>query len=150
MKPDAKVLNNVLKRTAKESNLLLAQKPFAHGMYRFSLFIVNYYSRVRNKLKLDYDSFIILQTVVSDALYSTQKKSRSFGELEQDWKKIMEEDDEIANKLFRFSSLTNRGKLTVSSICLITNLPKETVRRKIANLEKKNLLINSKKKKELF
>ena len=34
------------------------QKPFAEGMYRFSMFMIDYYSRVRENLKLDYDSFM--------------------------------------------------------------------------------------------
>ena len=33
----------------------------------------------------------------------------------------------------------------MSSICLVTSLPKETVRRKVGELIKKNLLIMSKK-----
>ena len=36
-------------------------------------------------------------------------------------------------------------KLTISSICLVTSLPKETVRRKVSELSKKNLLKISKK-----
>ena len=36
-------------------------------------------------------------------------------------------------------------KLTISSICLVTSLPKETVRRKVNELTKKNLLKVTKK-----
>ena len=36
-------------------------------------------------------------------------------------------------------------RLTISSICLVTSLPKETVRRKVNELTKKNLLNISKK-----
>ena len=39
----------------------------------------------------------------------------------------------------------NNLKLTISSICLVTSLPKETVRRKVRELSKKNLLKISKK-----
>ena len=35
--------------------------------------------------------------------------------------------------------------MTISSICLVTSLPKETVRRKVSELNKKNLLNMSKK-----
>ena len=35
--------------------------------------------------------------------------------------------------------------MTISSICLVTSLPKETVRRKVNELAKKNLLNISKK-----
>ena len=34
---------------------LLMQKPFAEGMYRFSMFMIEYYARVRENLKMDYD-----------------------------------------------------------------------------------------------
>ena len=45
--------------------------------------------------------------------------------------------DDISNK--------NKSRLTISSICLVTLLPKETVRRKANELAKKNLLNISKK-----
>ena len=35
------------------------------------------------------------------------------------------------------------SKLTISSICLVTGLPKETVRRKVNELAKRNLLKTS-------
>jgi len=53
------------KKIRKGSDQLLLEKPFALGMYRFIMFIIRYYSRVRSELKIDYYSFIILQTVVS-------------------------------------------------------------------------------------
>ena len=36
------------------ADTLLLQKPFAQGMYRFSMFMIGYYSRVKDNLKLDY------------------------------------------------------------------------------------------------
>ena len=95
---------NIIKETnkARESikkgpadNLFL-QKPFARGMYAFSMFMINYYSRVRVKLKIDYDSFMIIQTVVSHSLYQINKKkvgSKSYFELEAEWEKLMDKDD---------------------------------------------------------
>ena len=44
-----------------------------------------------------------------------------------------------------YSGTKNNLRLTVSSICLVTSLPKETVRRKVNELIKKNLLKISKK-----
>ena len=35
--------------------------------------------------------------------------------------------------------------MTISSVCLVTELPKETVRRKVENLCKKKILSNSRK-----
>ena len=63
-----------LKRGATDT--LLLKKPFAEGMYRFSMFMISYYSRVRQDLKIDYDSFMIVQTVVSNKLYALSKKKK--------------------------------------------------------------------------
>ena len=59
-----------LKLKKGPADTLLMQKPFAIGMYRFSMFMISYYSRVRRNLRIDYDSFMIIQTVVSNNLYA--------------------------------------------------------------------------------
>ena len=46
-------------------------------------------------------------------------------------------------EIFQYD-LKNKDRLTVSSICLVLDLPKETTRRKISALCKKNLLSTSK------
>ena len=56
------------------SDQLLSIKPFAAGMYDFVMVMISYYSRVREQLKIDYDSFMIVQTVVSHSLYHLNKK----------------------------------------------------------------------------
>ena len=122
------------------SDQLLSIKPFAAGMYGFVMIMISYYSRVREHLKIDYDSFMIIQTVVSHSLYQLNKKqvgSKSYFELEKEWEKLLLSKEETLEK--------NKIKLTVSSICLVTSLPKETVRRKVSELVKKNLLNLSKK-----
>ena len=127
---------------------LLMQKPFAEGMYRFSMFMIDYYSRVRENLKLDYDSFMIVQTVVSHSLYQLNKKKNlgiSYTELEAEWDKaIGNANRELLDRVANYRAQEN-SKLTISSICLITKLPKETVRRKTNELDKMNLLKVSKK-----
>ena len=40
-------------------NQLLSIKPFAWGMYGFVMVMISYYSRVREKLKIDYDLSLI-------------------------------------------------------------------------------------------
>ena len=70
------------------SSELLSIKPFSVGMYGFVMVMISYYSRVREKLKIDYDSFMIIQTVVSHSLYQLNKKkvgSKSYFELEKEW-----------------------------------------------------------------
>ena len=139
------------------SDRLLSIKPFAAGMYDFVMIMISYYSRVREQLKIDYDSFMIIQTVVSHSLYQLKKKnveSKSYHELEKVWEKLLVDKNEITTVIDNYSSWhTNQAeapekknsKLTVSSICLVTTLPKETVRRKVNELDKKNLLNVSQK-----
>ena len=125
---------------------LLMQKPFASGMYRFSMFIIDYYSRVREKLKIDYDSFMIIQTAVSHNLYTLSREKiggTSYEELEKEWEGLLKQQDKILGSMS--VGIKNNNKLTFSSICLVTKLPKETVRRKIYKLSKRNLLKISKK-----
>ena len=127
---------------------MLMQKPFAEGMYIFSMFIINYYSRVRSKLKLDYDSFIIIQTVVAQKLYQLKKKekSNSYEELETLWERMIHKHDGVLETISDSDiKIKSNSRLTISSICLVTGLPKETVRRKTNELAKKNLLRISKK-----
>jgi len=138
-------------------------KPFAAGMYDFVMIMIRYYSRVREQLKIDYDSFMIVQTVVSHSLYHLNKKevgSKSYFELEKEWEKLYTNKKEVTQMSDYRNSLVNYSrwhlnqpetpkksniKLTISSICLVTSLPKETVRRKVSELSKKNLLKISKK-----
>ena len=130
------------------SDQLLSIKPFAAGMYGFVMLMISYYSRVREKLKIDYDSFMIIQTVVSHSLYQLNKKqvgSKSYFELEMAWEKLIIGKNEITPIVENYPSTKNNLKLTISSICLVTSLPKETVRRKVNELTKKNLLNISKK-----
>ena len=129
-------------------NSMLMQKPFAEGMYIFAMFIINYYSRVKSKLNIDYDSFIIIQTVVAHKLYQLKKKtkSNSYEELETIWEKILHKYDDpldiVSDDKIKVKA---NSKLSFSSICLVTKLPKETVRRKVSRLAKKNILKISKK-----
>ena len=148
-------MENILKQISKArdsikkgpANTMLMQKPFAEGMYRFSMFMINYYSRVRSKLKIDYDSFIIIQTVVAQKLYYLKKKdkSKSYEELESLWEKMLyKHDNPIGILSDNANAVKITNKLTISSICLVTGLPKETVRRKTNELVKRNLLKSSK------
>ena len=148
-------MQNILKEInkARESikngpaETLQLQKPFAIGMYRFAMFVIRYYARVREQLKIDYDSFMIVQTVVSHSLYQLNKKkigAKSYEELEIEWEKLINKND-ILQIVEDCYSKKNNLKLTISSICLVTSLPKETVRRKVNELSKKNLLKISKK-----
>ena len=141
-------IKSLRQKIRKGSDHPLSIKPFAAGMYDFVMVMINYYSRVRETLKIDYDSFMIIQTVVSHSLYQLNKKqvgSKSYFELEKEWEKLYSSKNEVTQMLDGRDALDNNLKLTISSICLVTSLPKETVRRKVSELNKKNLLNISKK-----
>ena len=38
---------------------------FSQGLYHWVMFILSYYTRVRENLKIDFETFVILQVVVS-------------------------------------------------------------------------------------
>jgi len=101
--------------------------PFSDGLYTWIMFLMNYYNRIRNTLKIDFESFMIMQLVVSDYLYKTNKGGvKNFNEL----KKVFKDHTDILQE----------RKLNIASIADVLSLPRETVRRKIMNLDKKKLL----------
>ena len=108
--------------------------------------MIDYYSRVRENLKLDYDSFMIVQTAVSHTLYVLNKKKNniSYSDLESEWEKIIKDPDLQLMEGVSKTKIKSYNKLTISSICLITKLPKETVRRKTRELASMELLKISK------
>ena len=62
---------------------------FSQGLYNWVMFILSLYTRVRENLKIDYESFVILQVVVSHSLYQINKTgNKSFSELEYQMTKI--------------------------------------------------------------
>ena len=146
--------------TDKEKKLLSAKikgKPFDDGMYAFIMFMINYYARVKEQLKIDYDSFIVVQVVTSHSLYilnkSTYGDKLSYPDIKNKWKKITSEHDDNQSALEVVEEGQNSenlkylkdSKLTISSICLVANLPKETVRRKVSELAKKKIISVSNK-----
>ena len=154
MKPNLdKILNQEIEEVRKKvkrgpASDSLSQKPFAVGMYSFLMFMIEYYSRVRKQLKIDYDSFIIIQTVVTHVLYHLKiknKKGTSYEELETRWVKDLIEDEGMISSLSDHDIYNKNEILTMSSVSLVTELPKETVRRKVRELVKKNIIKISKK-----
>ena len=107
-----------------------AKEPvFSKGLYHWVMFILSLYTRVKEKLNIDFESFVILQVVVSHSLYETNKLgTKSFSDLEEQMEKITEKN------------YLNKRKLTLASIAEELQLPRETVRRKIISLSKRNIL----------
>ena len=56
---------------------------FSQGLYHWVMFILSFYTRVRENLKIDFETFVILQVVVSHSLYQLNKSgTKTFAELE--------------------------------------------------------------------
>ena len=105
---------------------------FSQGLYHWVMFILSLYTRVRENLKIDFESFVILQVVVSHSLYQINKTgTKTFSELEDQMTKIGQ------NKKIR------NNKLTFASIADVLQLPRETVRRKVLGLSKNNILLDN-------
>ena len=103
---------------------------FSQGLYHWVMFILSLYTRVRENLKIDFESFVILQVVVSHSLYQINKSgSKTFSEIEDQITKIGQ------NKKIK------NTKLTFASISDVLQLPRETVRRKVLDLKKNNILL---------
>ena len=106
-----------------------AEPIFSKGLYHWIMFVISFYTRVRETLKIDFESFIVLQVVVSHSLYQLNKTgSKSYSEIK--------ENVELLSKV----KLKNNLKLTFASISEVIQLPRETVRRKVLELCKKDIL----------
>ena len=115
-------------KIAKEKGI--KEPIFSQGLYHWVMFILSLYTRVRENLKVDFESFVILQVVVSHSLYQLNKSgNKTFSELEDQMTKIVQ-NRKIKNT-----------KLTFASIADVLNLPRETVRRKVLGLNKNNILL---------
>ena len=102
---------------------------FSKGLYEWIMFIVSFYSRVRETLKIDFETFIVLQVVVSHSLYQVNKTgSKSYSEIKEHVEKLS------------IVKLKKNLKLTFASISEVIQLPRETVRRKVLELCKKDIL----------
>ena len=108
---------------------VLKEPMFSQGLYHWVMFILSIYTRVRENLKIDFESFVILQVVVSHSLYQINKSgNKTFSELEDQMVKITQ------------NKTRKNSKLTFASISEVLQLPRETVRRKIISLSKNNIL----------
>ena len=144
-------MDNVTSLVKKKLNLLgQRQKTFGNGMYAFLMFMIEHYRRVKTDLKMDFDSFIIIQVVVSHEVYIMQSfgTPKTYSEISEEFNKVSKATDiDDSLLIFKAKELMNKiqkSKLTVSSICQVTTLPKETVRRKVRSLVTKNILTQNK------
>lgn len=110
-------------------NIQIKAKSFSSGFYDWIIFLINFYKRINQHLDIDFDSFIILQLVVSYNVYFINKsRDKSLKELTFEFEKASQK------------SIKNKQKLNVTSISSALNIPRETVKRKVLGLQKKQLL----------
>ena len=110
------------------------EKAFTRAAYYWVMMLIDQFQKSKEMLKIDYESYIIIQTVVSHFLHQVDKEEHT------NWKQVWMLIGEKKTKYY------NKQKLIVSSISLMTGLPKETVRRKLIILKKKKILVKDKKK----
>lgn len=102
---------------------------FSKGLYEWLMFLISFYIRIKKSLKIDFESFIILQVIVSHTLYNFNKEQiRTFTELDYKFEKFIRDKYEDVPKL-NYSNISN-----------LLDLPRETIRRKCNFLEKKKLI----------
>ena len=123
-------INKVVSLEEVSKEMGLREPLFSKGLYHWVMFILSLYTRVREKLNIDYESFVILQVAVSHSLYEINKSgNKTFAELEEQMAKITQKKS------------IKTSKLTFASIADVLQLPRETVRRKVLGLRKNNILL---------
>ena len=122
-------ISKIISLEEASKNINSKEPLFSKGLYHWVMFVLSLYTRVREKLNIDYESFVILQVVVSHSLYEINKSgNKTFAELEQQMTSITRKKN------------INTSKLTFASIAEVLQLPRETVRRKVLSLNKKDIL----------
>mgnify|MGYP000082437295 FL=1 len=118
-----------------KNTVIKKKTSFTRGAYYWLMLMIDNYQSVRTILKIDYESFIIIQTVLSHFLHSMNKEEDS------DWKRMWKL---VGDK--KAKENLSKSKLIPASISLVTDLPRETVRRKLLELNKKKILVLDKKR----
>mgnify|MGYP001024470026 FL=1 len=113
-------------------NKIKENENFSSGFYDWAIFLINFYQRINKRLDLDFESFIILQVVVSYNVYLINKN-----------KKLSLESLSFEFEKSSNAEFLNDPKLTVTSISSSLNMPRETVKRKVLLLQNKNFVIIS-------
>ena len=106
---------------------------YSETLYHLINFRTEQFQQSKSMIGIDYDSFMILSVMAAHYLKNNNK-------LANDWDQIWEDVRESKAEQF-FST----KKLTIYAVANILNMPRETVRRKIANLKKRKLINHSSK-----
>ena len=113
----------------ESKNKIKENENFSSGFYDWAIFLINFYQRINKKLGLDFESFLILQVVVSYNVYLINKKK------EVSLEALSFEFEQSSN-----SDFLSNLKLTVTSISSSLDMPRETVKRKVLVLQNKKFL----------
>ena len=113
----------------ESKNKIKENENFSSGFYDWAIFLINFYQRINQRLGLDFESFLILQVVVSYNVYLINKN-----------KKLSLESLSFEFEKSSNAELLNNPKLTVTSISSSLNMPRETAKRKVLVLQNKNFL----------
>lgn len=108
---------------------------YANASYSWQTFLIDFYRRVKQFYKFDFDSFMILIVTVSHITHENYKDDISNDKTYRDFVKSFKD--------VKPGSLSKR-KLGINAISNILEMPEETTRRKIEKLIKNGLLAKSK------
>ena len=113
----------------ESKNKIKENKNFSSGFYDWAIFLITFYQRINKKLGLDFESFLILQVVVSYNVYLINKN-----------KEISLESLSFAFEKSSNAKVLSSPRLTVTSISSSLNMPRETVKRKVLLLQNNKFL----------
>ena len=99
---------------------------YSEILYHLINFRTDQFQQLKKMLGIDYDSFMILSVMGAHYLKHSDN-------LRSDWEALWED-----LRTSKIESFYLARKLTIFAVANILNLPKETVRRKIEILKKKN------------
>ena len=90
---------------------------------------INHFQQIKKILKIDYETHMIFLTVCTHILYQIINPSLIEKGSELDWNEMFP----ITKNLLKIKK-KHKKKLTIFSVSLILDLPKESVRRKVIKL----------------
>jgi len=122
---------NLIKEFIDKKNANPKETPFSESYYHWLMFMINHARRIPIELNIDLESFLIIQTIASHSVYLLNKKgSKSFSDLGEEFELLFTS----------YGKKKDIHKLKYSTISQVLEMPRETVRRKIAALVKKKIL----------
>ena len=126
---------NMAKEASEAVRKANANTKYANASYSWQTFLIDFYRRVKQYYKFDFDSFMIMIVTVSHITHENYKEDQGVDGTYVDFIKGF--------KGVEPGSLSKR-KLGINAISNILEMPEETTRRKIEKLIKQGLLSKSK------